>query len=103
MRLLLATPFLIVLVLFALSNREAVTLKFWPTDLALVVPLSGAVLGVAAVAFLAGACIVWLSELRVRRRARRAEARAEVLRDEVRALQAQLSPPRAAARPLPLA
>ncbi|MGA9865826.1 MAG: lipopolysaccharide assembly protein LapA domain-containing protein [Acetobacteraceae bacterium] len=93
MRLLLATPFLIVLVLFALSNREPVVLKFWPTDLALEVPLAGAVLAVAAVAFLLGACIVWLSELRVRRRARRAEARAEVLQDELRALQAQRPPP----------
>lgn len=93
MRLLLATPFLIVLVLFALSNREPVVLKFWPTDLALEVPLAGAVLAVAAAAFLLGACIVWLSELRVRRRARRAEARAEVLQDELRVLQAQRPPP----------
>ncbi|HEY5301793.1 MAG TPA: lipopolysaccharide assembly protein LapA domain-containing protein [Acetobacteraceae bacterium] len=93
MRLLLATPFLIVLVLFALSNREPVVLKFWPTDLALEVPLAGAVLAVAAVAFLIGACIVWLSELRIRRRARRAEARVEVLQDELRALQAQRPPP----------
>lgn len=92
MRLLIAAPFLIVLVLFALSNRQPVTLGFWPTDLALEVPLSAAVLAVAAAAFLLGACIVWLSELRIRRRARRAEARVEVLEDEVRALQARLHP-----------
>lgn len=92
MRLLIAIPLLIVLVLFALSNRQPVTVGFWPTDLNLVLPLSGAVLGVAAVAFLAGACIVWLSELRVRRRARRAEARAEVLQEQLQALQAQPRP-----------
>lgn len=93
MRLLLATPFLIVLVLFALSNRQPVSIGFWPTDLDLVVPLSGAVLAVAAAAFLAGACIVWMAELRIRRRARRAEAHVEVLEEEIRALQARLSRP----------
>ncbi len=100
MRFVLGIPLLIVLVLFALSNRQPVTVAFWPTDLNLVLPLSGAVLAVAAIAFLAGALIVWVSELRVRRRARRAETRAEILQDEVRALQAQLRP--AATRPVSL-
>lgn len=95
MRLLLGAPFLIVLVLFALSNRQPVTLGFWPTDFRLVVPLSGAVLIVAAAAFLVGAVIVWLTELRIRRRARRAESRVETLEEEVRSLQARLP------RPLP--
>lgn len=92
MRLLLAAPVLIALVLFALSNRQSVTFGFWPTDLGLVVPLSAAMLAFAAAAFLAGACVVWASELRVRRRARRAEARVEMLEDEVRALQERLRP-----------
>lgn len=95
MRLLLGAPFLIVLVLFALSNRQPVTLGFWPTDFRLVMPLSGAVLIVAAAAFLVGAVIVWLTELRIRRRARRAESRVETLEEEVRSLQARLP------RPLP--
>ena len=90
MGLLIAIPVLIVLALFAVSNRQPVTVGFWPTDLALVVPLAGAVLAVAAVAFLVGAFIVWMTELRVRRRARRAEARVEVLEEEVRALRARL-------------
>lgn len=95
MRLLLAAPFLIVLVLFALSNRQPVTLGFWPTDFGLVVPLSAAVLAVAAAAFLVGAVVVWLTELRIRHRARRAETRVELLEEEVRSLQARLP------RPLP--
>ncbi len=68
------------------------TLGFWPTDFALVLPLAGAMLAVGAATFLAGAFIVWVTELRVRRRARRAEARVEVLENEVRALQARLRP-----------
>ncbi len=90
MRLLLALPFLIVLVLFALSNRQQVSFHFWPTDFDLMVPLSGAILAFAAVAFLAGALLVWVSEWPVHRRARRAEVRAEVLEEEVRALRARL-------------
>lgn len=100
MRFVLGIPLLVVLVLFALSNRQPVTVGFWPTDFNLVVPLAGAVLAVAAFAFLAGALIVWISELRVRRRARRAEMRIEVLEDQNRALQAQLRQP--VARPVPL-
>lgn len=100
MRFVLGVPLLVILVLFALSNRQPVAVGFWPTDFHLVLPLSGAVLGVAAIAFLAGALIVWVSELRVRRRARRAESRAEVLEDENRTLRAQLRP--AAARPIAL-
>lgn len=90
MGLLLAIPALIAIALFAVSNRQPVTVGFWPTDLDLVVPLSGAVLAVAAFAFLVGAFIVWMTELRIRRRARRAEARVEVLEEEVRALRARL-------------
>jgi putative membrane protein len=89
MRLLIAAPFLIVLALFALSNRQSVSLGFWPTDFNLVAPLSLAILVVAAVAFLFGGCIVWISELGQRRRARRAEARLRRLEEEVQALQAR--------------
>jgi putative membrane protein len=95
MRLLIAAPFLIALILFALSNRQDVSIGFWPTDLNLVVPLAGAVLVPAAAAFLAGALVVWPGELRARRRARRAENRVQLLEEEVRSLQARL------ARPLP--
>jgi putative membrane protein len=90
MRFLLAIPVLIAIALFAVSNRQPVAIGFWPTDLDLVVPLSGAVLAVAAFAFLVGGILVWLTELRVRRRARRAEARVEVLEEEVRTLRARL-------------
>jgi putative membrane protein len=98
MRLLIAFPLLLLLVLFALSNMAPVRLGLWPTDFALQMPLSLAVLGAMAVAFLAGAVIVWLSELSQRRRARHAEQSVRLLEAQVQELkarlpQAQLPPP----------
>jgi lipopolysaccharide assembly protein A len=90
MGVLIAIPVLIALALFAVSNRQPVTVGFWPTDFSIMVPFAGAVLAVAAFTFLVGGFIVWVTDLRVRRRARRAEARVEVLEEEVRALRARL-------------
>lgn len=84
LRLLIATPFLLVLVLFALSNRQDVTLGLWPTDLALTAPLSVVILGAMAIAFLVGAVLVWVPSLAVRCRARRFQR-------EALALQARLA------------
>jgi putative membrane protein len=84
MRLVISAPFLLLLVLFALSNTGPVALGLWPTSLAVRLPLSIAVLAGMAIAFLAGALLVWGETLRQRRRARRAEAR-------VRLLEARLS------------
>lgn len=101
MRLLLGVVFLIVLVLFAVSNRQGVSVFFWPTDLDLAVPLAGAVLVPVAFAFLMGGLTVWPGELRARRRARRAEGRAEMLEEEVRMLRARQQQPAGAALPPP--
>jgi lipopolysaccharide assembly protein A len=91
MRLIIAIPLLIILVVFALSNTEPVRLGFWPTGLALDVPLSVAVLVGMAVAFLLGALIVWVGELGQRRRARRAEHVARLLEEQVRELKGRLA------------
>jgi len=93
MRLLIAAPFLLLLVLFALTNRALVSLGLWPTGLRLEAPLSLVVLAAAAVAFLAGAMTVWVNELGQRRRARRAEAAVRRLEEEVQSLRARLAPP----------
>ena len=69
--LIFAAPFLVLLVVFALSNRGTVQLGLWPTDLALVTPLSLAVLGAGAVFFVLGALVVGVGSLGQRRRARR--------------------------------
>ena len=55
MRVLLAAPLLFILVLFALSNKQAVDLGLWPTDIQIELPVSLAVLGIAGLFFLFGA------------------------------------------------
>ena len=90
MRLLIALPLLLLLVLFALSNTAPVRLRLWPTDYALELPLSLAVLGAMAIAFLLGGGMVWVSELAQRRRARRAEQAVRLLEAQVQELKARL-------------
>lgn len=90
MRLLIALPFLLVLAVFALSNPVPIRLGFWPTDYSLELPLSLAILGGMAIAFLAGGALVWLSALGQRRRARRAEQAVRLLEAQVQELKARL-------------
>jgi lipopolysaccharide assembly protein A len=92
LRWLTAAVFLLVLVVFTLSNRQPVSIGFWPTDLRWDVPLSLAVLIAAAVALVFGAAMVWISELGQRRRARRAEATVRLLEEQVQELKARLRP-----------
>ncbi len=79
LRLLLAAPFILLIVVFALSNRQMVQLGLWPTDVSVELPLSLAILVPAALAFLLGAVSMWLAAVVQRRRAGRAERRAAVL------------------------
>jgi len=92
MRLLIALPLLLILVVFALSNRALVPLGFWPFDYSLELPLSLAILGAMAIAFLAGGTMIWLSALAQRRRARRAEHAVKLLEEQVQELKARLPP-----------
>ena len=93
MRLLISLPLLLLVVLFTLSNREPVQLRLWPTDYALVLPLSLAVVGGMAVAFLAGGLVVWMSALAQRRRARQAEQKVRLLEAQVEELKGTLAQP----------
>ena len=90
LRLILALPVILVLVIFALSNRSPVSLNFIGYSVA--TPLSVAVLAGAAVFFVLGALIVWFGELRQRRRARRAERRVRQLEEELAELRARPVP-----------
>jgi len=83
MRLVILVPLLTLLVLFALSNTQPVTLGLWPTDFALELPLSIALLGGMAIAFLAGGMLVWINELGQRRRARHAEQTVRLLEAQI--------------------
>lgn len=79
LRLLLGAVVVLLVVIFALSNRQLVQLGFWPTGLTWQVPLSLAVLTVAALFFLGGALLGWSGTLAQRRRARRAETALRVV------------------------
>ena len=92
LRWLIAALFFLILVVFTLSNRQPVSIGFWPTDVRWDVPLSLAVLIAAAVALVLGASMVWISELGQRRRARRAEAAVRLLEEQVQELKARMRP-----------
>ena len=93
LRALIALPFLIVLILFALSNRDAVTLRLWPTGLELTAPAAVVVLVSMAGAFLLGALFVWIPALGTARRARRFERAARDLEAQVAVLKGSASAP----------
>jgi putative membrane protein len=97
MRWLILAPFLLLLVLFALSNTKPVRVDLWPTGWSLDAPLSLAILGAMALAFLIGGLLVWIAELGQRRRARRAEQAVRLLEVQVQELKSRL--PQAALRP----
>ncbi|MBR0654099.1 LapA family protein [Plastoroseomonas arctica] len=83
LRWLLIGPFVLVIVLFALSNSAPVALRLWPFDLAWQVPLSLAVLIIAGVFFLLGAIIAWLASLPARGRARDLRGQVQTLEMEL--------------------
>ena len=89
MRVLLAAPVLVVLIVFALSNQQPVQLGLWPTDIVMEVPLSVAVLVAAGLFFIAGALMTWGGSLAMRNRAHRAERAVRQLEAQVQALKAR--------------
>jgi putative membrane protein len=91
-RLIPALVLVLILALFGLSNRQEVVIGFWPTDYAVGMPLSVAILVGMALAFLAGAAVVWLPSLGLRRRARRAEALAARLQAQLAAVELRQAP-----------
>ena len=90
--LIFAAPFILLLVVFALSNQQPVSLGIWPTDLVWQVPVSLAVLAASAVFFVLGALVVGINSVAQRRRARRAERRVRALETEVDALRPRPAP-----------
>lgn len=78
-RAIVAAIIVLLVVIFALSNRQSVDVGFWPTGYVWTAPLSLAVLAVAAVFFIAGALLGWSGTLSARGRARRAEAALQLI------------------------
>lgn len=89
-RLLIGIPLLVLLVLFALSNTAPVRLALWPTDFAIEMPLSLAILAMGGICLLLGGVLVWVNELGQRRRARRAEQTLRLLEAQIEDLKARL-------------
>ena len=82
----------ILLVIFAVSNRQTVEVTFWPFPVTIDSALSLVVLGAVVLAFLVGQFVAWLGAQRWRHEARAKQRRIEALERELAATQAQLTP-----------
>lgn len=83
----LTLPFAVVVVIFAVANRGAVTVDFWPFPLVLQVWLSILILVCVLTGILIGALLMWLSAGKLRRRAREARNRIAQLERDVQIAQ----------------
>ncbi len=92
----------IVVVSFALSNRQRVTLDLWPFELSLGLPLFLMVLLSFLIGFLAGGCVMWISSGAGRRQAREARRKATRLERRVAELEQQTHEGKAAGGRLPM-
>jgi len=100
-------PLGIVIVMFAVANRETITVSFDPFDtvkpaFALQTPLYGLIFVLVGLGVLVGGIAAWLKQHKWRSRARRAEAEARELRSRLDATEQRRSipAPRDAATPL---
>ena len=84
-------PVAVVVVLFAVSNRDAVAVTLWPLPVRLEAPLYLVVLLALVVGFLVGEFIAWINAGRARRLARERARRIAALEHELAATQARLS------------
>ena len=89
LRLIITLPFLILLVVFVLFNETPQAMLLpgysWQSSPGVVTLIS------AVLFFLLGALMVWFSELRQRRRARRAEQQVRALEIQITELRGQLA------------
>ncbi len=70
LRLFITLPLLLIVVLFAVVNRKAVPVNFWPFPYAVDLPLSAVAFGGFFLGALSGGLAVWLGGVRKRRRER---------------------------------
>jgi uncharacterized integral membrane protein len=74
-------PVALVVIAFAVSNRDAVTVALWPFPGSVAAPLYAFVLAAVAVGFIGGGAVAWLSGGRARRQTRLNARRAETAED----------------------
>ncbi len=96
LRWILTIPLAVAMVVFSVSNREAILVDPWPLGEPLSVPLYVLVLGAAAAGFLAGSTLQWLSHAPGRLQARRKSGQISKLEVELGKL--KQAPPPAAGR-----
>ncbi|MFK4511873.1 DUF1049 domain-containing protein [Bradyrhizobium daqingense] len=104
---LIVIPLGLILVTFAVANRQFVTVSFDPfmTDdpsLSVTLPLFLLLTLVTAFGVLAGGCAVWLGQRHWRRAARRNDADARAARGELADLRARMAAARPEAQRLPV-
>ena len=80
----------LLLIPFALSNREPVTLRLWPLPFLIDLPLYLLVLLLLFAGFIIGAAAMWIAGRRVRRELRRRRRRVEALERELVVARSQL-------------
>lgn len=80
--LLIGLPLMVVIVLFAISNRDPVTLSIWPLAAERQAPLYLVILIVALAGFIVGSVFTWVLGIGARLRARRDRRKLEGLSRE---------------------
>jgi uncharacterized integral membrane protein len=91
----------LVLILFAVSNREAVAVALWPLPAGVELPLYLVVLGTLVIGFFAGQFVTWVGGWRWRREARRSRERIAMLERELEAARVQRVEPHVPVAALP--
>jgi uncharacterized integral membrane protein len=80
----------VLLIPFALSNREPVSLGFWPLPFLIDLPLCLLVALLLLIGFAVGATVTWAAGRRIRRELRRRRRRIEALERELVAARSHL-------------
>ena len=81
--LILTAPIAVIVVVFALTNRQLAEVNLWPFGLELATPLYRMVLLSMLIGFIIGAVVMWVSDGRVRKKKRAAEFRIANLEQEL--------------------
>lgn len=86
---IITLPIALLVILFALMNRQEVTLSLWPLPWEIGAPLFLFTLGAIVFGFLFGAVVAWVSGGATRQRLRAVRREMEAARDELAALKRQ--------------
>lgn len=95
---LVTAPLTLILVVFAVANREPITLTFWPLPFTLETRLFVVVLLTLLAGFLIGELVAWINGRSWRREARRNAHRIEVLERQLAAKAPDKEPSKEIAR-----